>query len=373
MKLTLQIQVLPDKEQAVKLKATVARFNAACTWLAGEAFKLQTANKVKLQHLFYKELRTRFGISAQMAVRCIAQVCEAFSRDRTIQPKFRHNAAMPFDQRLMSFKGVDRVSLLTLEGRVIVPILMGSYQRERFDLKKGQSDLVWRKDGKWFLLVTVDLPDKTPTPTTDFLGVDLGVENLATDSTGEIFSGTDVERIRQKRHGQRRELQRAAARRKARGKRPKAIRRKLRLVSQKESRFRRNTNHVISKKLVAKAIDTGCGIALEDLKGIRDRTRFRHSQRARMGGWAFYQLRTFIEYKMVIAALRVMVTDPRNSSRTCSRCGHCEKANRVSQSEFRCRACGFELHADFNAALNHRARAIVMSLQGLGKGSQRAA
>jgi hypothetical protein len=38
---------------------------------------------------------------------------------------------------------------------------MGKYQRERFSLAKGESDLVRRKDGKWFLLVTVDLPEGT--------------------------------------------------------------------------------------------------------------------------------------------------------------------------------------------------------------------
>ena len=91
---------------------------------------------------------------------------------------------MPLDQRLMSFKGIDRVSILTLQGRLLVPFVMGAYQRQRFTNSKGQSDLVCRKDGKWFLLVTVDLPDKRPTPQSDFLGVDMGTIQLATDSDG---------------------------------------------------------------------------------------------------------------------------------------------------------------------------------------------
>ena len=60
-----------------------------------------------------------------MAIRCIAQVCEAYGRDKSIRPRFRKYASIPYDQRLMSFKGLDRVSLLTLEGRVIVPVVMG--------------------------------------------------------------------------------------------------------------------------------------------------------------------------------------------------------------------------------------------------------
>src|SRR5688500_4566457 len=122
MKLTLQIQLLPDARQSRHLRETVERFNADASWLAGKAFFLRRANKVKLQRLHYQELRERFGLSAQMAVRCIAQVCEAYKRDKDKQPKFRKHASMPYDQRMTSFKGVDRVSLLTLSGRVVVPL-----------------------------------------------------------------------------------------------------------------------------------------------------------------------------------------------------------------------------------------------------------
>ncbi len=80
------------------------------------------------------------------------------------------------------------MSLLTLAGRLLVPIIMGKYQAEQFTHAKGQADLVLRHDGKWFLLVTVDVPDATPIPTTDFMGVDFGVVNLATTEDGDIGS-----------------------------------------------------------------------------------------------------------------------------------------------------------------------------------------
>ena len=359
MIVTLQVQALPDVTQAKQLRATVQRFNAAANWLAGYAFKLHSANKVKLQQLHYRELRDKFGLSAQMAVRCIAQTCEAYSRDKTIRPTFRPDAAMPLDQRLMSFKGVDRVSVLTLDGRVIMPVVMGQYQRERFTAAVGQTDLVRRKDGKWFLLVTVTVPDGTPIPTTDFLGVDFGVVNIAVDSDGGTHTGAAVERVRVKHTTRRQKLQRAAALRKQTGRRPKAIRRALQRLGSKEARFRRHTNHVISKQLVATATDTGRGLALEDLKGIRDRTRYRHDQRARMGGWAFSQLRTFLEYKARRDGVAVAIVDARHTSRTCPACGHCEKANRKTQAEFVCRACGLALPADYVGALNIRSRAAV--------------
>jgi IS605 OrfB family transposase len=54
---------------------------------------------------------------------------------------------------------------------------------------------------------------------------------------------------------------------------------------------------VISKRIVAEAERTGCGIALEDLKGIRGRVRLRKPQRATLHSWAFRQLGSFIGYK----------------------------------------------------------------------------
>jgi len=60
MKLILQIQLLPDQEQAAKLKSTIERFNQACSWLAKQAFESKTANKIKLQQNFYYELREKF-------------------------------------------------------------------------------------------------------------------------------------------------------------------------------------------------------------------------------------------------------------------------------------------------------------------------
>jgi IS605 OrfB family transposase len=353
MKLTLQIQLLLERDHAERLRETVERFNEAADWLAGIAFERQTSNKILLQRIAYRDLREQFGLSAQMAVRCIAQVCEAYKRDKTNRPGFRKLAAMPFDQRMMSFKGIDRVSLLTLGGRILVPMLIGKYQAERIGYPKGQADLMLREDGKWFLLVTVDVPSGTKVPTTDFIGVDLGIVNIATDSDGEEHTGKDVERNRQKHNRQRKRLQRKGT---------KGAKKKLKRLARKESRFRRHENHRISKTIVAKAKGTDRGVALEDLKRIRERITARGSDaRNRLSGWSFGQLYAFVTYKAELAGITVVTVDPRNTSRSCAKCGHCKKSNRKSQAEFVCKACGHRAHADRNAALNIALRAQAAS------------
>lgn len=92
------------------------------------AFAQRCANKVELQKLVYYDTRDRFGLSSQLTVRAISKVVEAFKRDKSTQPKFRARGAVPYDQRIMSWKGVEAVSLLTLDGRQIIPTRLGGYQ-----------------------------------------------------------------------------------------------------------------------------------------------------------------------------------------------------------------------------------------------------
>ena len=66
-------------------------------------------------------------------------------------------------------------------------------------------------------------------------------------------------------------------------------------------------------------------------------------------------MRQFVEYKAKLAGVPLIAVDPRNSSRTCNECGHCEKGNRPDQASFRCKHCGYSTNADLNAARNIRA------------------
>src|SRR5262245_40744190 len=130
------------------------------------------------------------------------------------------------------------------------------------------------------------------------------------------------------------------------------IKRKLKALSGKERRFKANENHRISKRIVEKATDTGRGIGLEDLTGIRGRTRFRKTQRDKMSKWSFGELRGFIEYKAKLAGVPVIAVDPRNTSRRCPKCGHIEEGNRPTRGLFLCRLCGYFDHADIVGATN---------------------
>jgi putative transposase len=350
MNLTLLVKLDPTPDDHAALVATMTRFNAACDAIAIVAFREQTANKIRLQQIVYYDIRERFGLSAQMTVRAISKVCEAYKRDRTILPRFRSDGAIVYDQRIMGWKGLDRVSLLTLNGRIIVPIVVNSYHAPRLERIRGQADLVLR-DGTFYLAAVVDVPTPPIEPPTDWLGVDLGVVNVAVDSDGTTYSGAAIESKRRIFGHRRRNLQRKGTH---------SARTKLRSIKRRQARYQRNENHRISKQLVARAKDTDRGLALEDLSGIRGRTTVRKPQRARLANWSFFQLRSFLGYKAELAGVKVIEVDPRYTSQTCPECGRVDRANRRSRASFHCVSCGFAAPADATAARNVRARATVM-------------
>jgi putative transposase len=169
MKQTLLVKLAPTPEQHAALLRTLEAFNAACNAIAEVAYEHRMASKIELQKLVYYDIRAHFGLSAQMAIRAISKTTEAYKRDRKIKPSFRAHGAMVYDERICSFPRIDRVSLLTLEGRVEVPLRFGAYAAGRLERIRGQADLLYRT-GTFFLAVTVDAPEPTPDEASDYLG-----------------------------------------------------------------------------------------------------------------------------------------------------------------------------------------------------------
>ena len=350
MKLVAKLRLVTTAEQAAALLATVERFNAACEWLAGKAFAERTANKFLLQRRYYGEIRSTFELSAQMAVRVIAKVCEVYKRDKAKRPHFKPRGAIVYDQRLCSFKSLDRVSLLTLTGRQVMPYLFGEYQRPLVERLKGQADLVYGK-GVFYLYATADIPTPDSRIPDGVLGVDLGIKTIAATSDGELFAGGHLNGLRRRYARLRQRLQKKGTR---------SAKRLIRHRRGKERRFQADTNHTISKRIVETASTTNRAIGLEDLEGIRTRVKAPRDQRRVLHGWAFHQFRAFVTYKAQRAGVVVLAVDPSYTSQTCPACGHIDRANRKSQADFLCTSCGLAGHADYIASLNIQRRAAVM-------------
>lgn len=358
VKIVANIRLDPVNGQHNLLKVTLETCNEACNWISAQAWEAQTFRQYDLHKLVYHEVRGRFGLTAQVAVRCIAKVADAYKVFKGKRRAFRKHAAQPYDDRIFRIISDDRLSIWTLDGREKVDYRCGAYQRQLLGHRKGESDLMLVR-GVFYLACVCDIEEPTKLDVDTFLGIDLGIVNIAVDSDGKTYNGSAIEDNRRKFQHRRHNLQRNGSR---------AAKRKLKTIAGKQARFQFATNHIISKDIVQTAKRTSRGIALENLKHIRERVTARRSQRSRLSNWGFSQLGLFLAYKATLAGVPVVKIDPRNTSRQCPNpvCGHIEKKNRKSRDLFCCRSCGYSGPADYIAALNiaSRARAAVSQPNG---------
>ncbi len=301
---TVVCKLAPTPAQRVEVEATLVAFAQTCDAFANVARDIGSTNRFKVHHAGYYQMRERFGLSANLVVRAIARACAALKVPEKMHSKFEATS-IDYDARIFSFREWDWTFGLTLlHSRQRIKTHLGDRQRAMLRGRKPTSAvLVKRRDGALFL--HVQLIDQAPAPmdTYDVIGVDLGIKHLAVTDDGTAFSG--------------------------------------------------------AKRLVARATGTASAIALEDLDGIAKRTTARKPDRSRLKGWAFFQLRQFVTYKALAAGIPLILVDPAYTSQRCSRCGYTARNNRRTRDAFECHHCGFALPADWNAALNIRARACV--------------
>ena len=350
MKLTAQLKLKPSEQQAGVLLQTMHAANAAANFVSGIAWDTCQFQQYSLHHACYYSVRSQFGLSAQATVRVIAKVADAYKLDRRTQRTFHPMGGIAYDDRILRIAPNKRiVSVWTLGGREQMPFVCGEHQMRLLQGQRGESDLVLR-NGEFYLLATCDVNTPEPSTVDDFLGVDMGVVNLAVDSDGVVHQGKPVNNVRYRHRKLRSKLQRKGT---------KSCRRRLKKLAGKERRFATWVNHNVSKSIVVKAKGTGRGIAVEELNGIRDRVTVRRSQRAILHSWSFFQLRAFLTYKAALAGIPLVAVDPRNTSRLCPACGHISKANRKIQANFLCVSYNFSGLADHIAAGNISRRAVV--------------
>jgi len=197
MLLTVKAKLNPTDEQRHALLATMERFNEACNYVSNVSFQEQTFGKRTLQKQHYRTIRERYGLSAQLTVRAIAQVSESYKGKGHRQElhTFKPHSAVVYDQRILSFKSLDSVSILTLEGRQLIPFSIGAYAQLEQRRVRGQADLILQK-GVFYLCVVVEVEEDTPYSAEGCLGVDLGLVNIATTSDGKHFSGDKADSVR---------------------------------------------------------------------------------------------------------------------------------------------------------------------------------
>ncbi|WP_246090729.1 RNA-guided endonuclease InsQ/TnpB family protein [Nonomuraea deserti] len=218
---------------------------------------------------------------------------------------------------------------------------------------------VKREGSRWFVALSCDDVPAEPLPATGAAaGIDMGVAALVTTSDGG--------RVAHARHlaataDRLADAQRDLARKKRGSRRRRKQVARLAALHGKVRRQRLDHAHKAANTLVGD-YDV---IVHEDLR-IASMTRSSSgtietpgrnvAQKSGLNrsildaGWGVFL--TILAHKAESAGRKLIAVNPRNTSRTCARCGHCAKENRVTQADFACAACGHTAHADVNAATN---------------------
>jgi len=319
--LTIVCQLNPTAEQIVKLDQVLQGFAEACRYI-NRTICPSLTNKNRIQKEVYRAVRQQFGLTANLAVWACVRV--AANRKVGRVKEFRATS-VDYDARIFDYREKNQsVSLSTLDGRERIPLVVGDYQREKLKGKKPTSaTLCKRRDGKFYINIQVKEEVAEPQTGQGVLGVDLGRTDIAHTSEGDHWGGEQLNRRRDHDSKLRAVLQQKASRGTRSSRR--RCRELVKRLSGRERRFQVWVNHCISKAIVSRAKATNSAIALEDLTGIRERVhqQSRHkTERRRSNGWAFYQLRQFLEYKAIRAGVRVWVVPAAYTSQTCHKCLH---------------------------------------------------
>ena len=336
---------MPTKEQEKLIIDTMKEVNTVCDAISEMAFSKKIYNQYKIHHEIYHPFKSKYKLSAQVLVRAISKVCDAYKIDKKVKRVFRPLGAITYDSRILTYKK-EVASIWLLGGRQKIPFVC--HNRNYLPYIKGEADLVYKK-GRFYLFQTIEVPEEEVKDIEEFIGCDFGLTTIITTSDGINHSAEWLNTYREHRQKVRSSIQAKADTSK------RSTKRNCRKLSKRLSGKERTTanlvNHTISKSIVASAKEQGKGISIEDLTNIRFTSKRRNKKfRTKLGKWNFADLRAKLEYKALLNGVKLVVINPAYTSQTCSVCKHIGKrTNKV----FKCTNQNCEvdtIDADFNAS-----------------------
>ncbi|KAA8663777.1 RNA-guided endonuclease InsQ/TnpB family protein [Clostridium sp. HV4-5-A1G] len=355
---TLKLQLKLTDEQKLLVDNTLHSLKKALNYASSVAFNNgEITNKPKLQKLVYSTLRDKFGLKSQMAVNVCTVVCGSYQSQHSNNifgslAVYKNAKALYSYGRNYSFLNNGKtISINTIGKRIKLPFKVPDYFKKYLDRTWffGSMEVV-RNKNKYYAHITVnkEIMETPSEQINNIIGIDLGQNFIATiyDSHGYIkfYKGRFLKNIRAKYKHLRKQLQEKGTHN---------THKKICSINQRESKFMRDINHQISKKIVDYAKGFKSMIAMEDLTGINLSCKVKRENRYYRVSWAFDELQRFVEYKAIQAGLKVIYIDPKHTSQTCPVCGHTHKSNRNKKLHlFQCKACGYTSNDDLIGAKN---------------------
>ena len=195
--------------------------------------------------------------------------------------------------------------------------------------------------GKYYVCFIVDEKYEKLVPNKNIVAFDLGIKSFLVTSENEFI---DNPKYLEKKLKKLRNYSKQYSKTKS-----LKHRWKLNMLFEKVKNQREDFQHKLSNRIVKEN-----GVIIHEDLNIKKMLENNDSRVLNRNitdvSWNSFTSKLF--YKAENAGRKIVRVNPANTSNTCSKCGHSEKENRKTQSEFLCLHCGFSENADYNASLN---------------------
>ncbi|END7903723.1 transposase [Escherichia coli] len=365
--LSFKFRLRPDGQQ----ERQMSRFAGACRFVFNRALALQNENhEAGNKYIPYGKMASwlvewKNATETQWLKDSPSQPLQQSLKDleRAYKNFFQNRAAFPrFKKRGQNdaFRYPQGVKLDQENSRIFLPKLgWMRYRNSRQVTGIVKNVTVSQSCGKWYISIQTESEVSTPVhPSASMVGLDAGVAKLATLSDGTVFEPVNSFHKNQKKLAR---LQRQLSRKVKFSNNWQKQKRKIQQLHSRIANIRRDYLHKVTT-IISK---NHAVIVIEDLKvkhmsksaagtisqpGCNVRAKSGLNRSILDQGW--YEMRRQLEYKQLWRGGQVLAVPPAYTSQRCACCSHTAKENRLSQSKFVCRACGYTANADVNGARN---------------------
>ena len=371
MILAKKVRIIPSMEQEQKLWQSVGTARFIYNWTLArqeENYTLEGTRKNGGKFISDNDLRKELTIlkkteeykwlsevSNNVAKQAVKDACEAFKRffkGLADKPRFksRRKSKPSFYNDNIKLKVKSNMALIEKVGWVKTA--------EQIPMNVKYTNPRISFDGKyWFLAIGIEKEQPVVELTTESIGIDVGVKDLAICSNGMIFKNINKTKKVKKLEKRLRRLQRRVSCKYLKNKEGSKfvktsniikIEKQIRLLHRKLANIRSNHNHQATNKIVKTKPSR---VVMETLN-IKGMMKNKHLSKA-IAQQGLYEFKRQLQYKCEFYGIEFIEADKwYPSSKTCSECGHIKPKLSLSERTYICEECGCVIDRDYNASIN---------------------
>jgi len=360
-----KIRVYPSKEQEQKMWQSVGTARFIYNWTLGKQEEnYKSGGKFLSDHDLRKELtilkKTELlwlnEVSNNVAKQAVKDACEAykkFFKGLSDRPRFksRRKSKPSFYNDTSKLKVKESSVLIEKVGWI--NIKKNSIPRHcKYANPRISFDGMY-----WYLSIGVEKEQPIVERTSESIGIDVGIKDLAICSNGMTFKNINKTKSVKKIEKRLRSLQRRVSRKYLKNKEGSTfvktsnimkIEKQIKLLHRKLKNIRSNHSHQATNKIVKTKPSR---VVMETLN-IKGMMKNRHLSKA-IAKQCLYEFKRQMQYKCEFNGIEFVEADKwYPSSKTCSKCGHVKAKLSLSVRTYICEKCGCVIDRDYNASVN---------------------